>query len=510
MARCPVCAGDHPRTECPDAAEPLAPGHRLDDKYTVVRHISTGGMGAVYEVEHVALGKRLAAKLLLPELAKRPELLERFRREARAASATGHENIVEVTDLGATSTKIPFLVMELLNGRTLGSELKNGRLQPERAVHITRQILSALAAAHAQKIVHRDLKPENVFLIQRAGDPDFVKVLDFGIAKMLDQVPAQELTQAGQVVGTPTYMAPEQARGDANIDARADVYAVGAMLYRMVTGHRPFQGANFNALLFAIAQGKAVKPSEHNKEVSAELETCILRAMAIDPRARYQSAKEFDEALALEDRTGERTKPRIIGPDDAGAPSTPGWEMRSVTMVGHGSSQRRRRAISRAMLIGIYLALSVVVVAGGGLILRAVRHYLAQQKYEEDKRALAEKEEKAKRDAEAIRASLIALTLDVEPPSARVTVDGAPVSGFELSIARDGQRHLVHAEADGYQAEERVFFASANQRIEVRLKKKRPGKPKNVGPTSIDGADAQQVKTLEKLLNKLGEETTSF
>src|SRR5579872_3202031 len=161
MARCPVCSGDHGRAECPDAAQPLPAGARLDDKYAVVRHISTGGMGAVYEVEHVALGKRLAAKLLLPELCRRPELLERFRREARAASATGHENIVEVTDLGQTG-KIPFLVMELLTGRTLGSELKSGRLPPERAIHITRQVLSALGAAHGRGIVHRDLKPENI------------------------------------------------------------------------------------------------------------------------------------------------------------------------------------------------------------------------------------------------------------------------------------------------------------------------------------------------------------
>src|SRR5258706_3026707 len=142
MPRCPVCSGDHPRSECREAAQPLSAGARLDDKYVVVRHISTGGMGAVYEVEHTALGKRLAAKLLLPELARRPELLERFRREARAASATGHENIVEVTDLGHYDKgKVPFLVMELLVGRTLASELKQARLAPARAVHITRQLL---------------------------------------------------------------------------------------------------------------------------------------------------------------------------------------------------------------------------------------------------------------------------------------------------------------------------------------------------------------------------------
>src|SRR5581483_937740 len=220
------------------------------------------GMGAVYEVEHGPLGKRLAAKLLLPEFLRSATLLERFRREARAASATGHENIVEVTDLGETRGGLPFLVMELLNGRTLGTELKSGPLAPGRAVHVARQMLAALKAAHARGIVHRDLKPENIFLIQRGGDPDFVKVLDFGICKWPGEGEAvSELTATGQVVGTPSYMAPEQARGGA-VDARADVYAVGAILYRMVTGERPFVAPNFNALLFAIAQGNATPPRQ--------------------------------------------------------------------------------------------------------------------------------------------------------------------------------------------------------------------------------------------------------
>ena len=241
----------------------LPEGAALDDKYRVVRHLSSGGMGAVYEVEHRGLGKRLAAKLLKPELARRADLLERFRREARAASAIGHEHIIEVTDLGQTAHKVPFLVMELLSGQTLAALCKaERRLEPARAVHIARQILSALGAAHARGIVHRDLKPENVFLIQRGGDPDFVKLLDFGIAKLLDEVDAPELTRAGQVVGTPTYMAPEQARGEKTVDGRADLYGVGAILYRMVTGQRPYTAPNFNALLFAIAQGQLDKAAQ--------------------------------------------------------------------------------------------------------------------------------------------------------------------------------------------------------------------------------------------------------
>ncbi|HEX8952233.1 MAG TPA: serine/threonine-protein kinase, partial [Polyangia bacterium] len=337
----------------------LPAGASLDDKYRVVRHLSSGGMGAVYEVEHRGLGKRLAAKLLKPELARRADLLERFRREARAASAIGHEHIIEVTDLGQTAHRVPFLIMELLTGRTLSALCKaERRLEPARAVHIARQILSALAAAPARGIVHRDLKPENVFLIQRGGDPDFVKLLDFGIAKLLDDVDSPELTRAGQVVGTPTYMAPEQARGEKNVDGRADLYGVGAILYRMVTGQRPYSAPNFNALLFAIAQGQLEKPRKLEPGVSPHLEAAILRAMALDPRARFQTAAEFDEALDEDDRTRERSaadaaragwaarKEARASDDDDDAAGTSSGHWQSRTLMGETPRPAR---ISRAI-----------------------------------------------------------------------------------------------------------------------------------------------------------------
>jgi len=320
-------------------AETFPDGTHLDDKYRVVRHIKTGGMGAVYEVEHTGLGKRFAAKVLLPSLLSRPKLVERFRREARAASATGHENIVEVTDLGQSEGGVPFLIMELLHGRTLGGELKEGRLESDRAVHIARQILAALEAAHARGIVHRDLKPENVFLIQRAGDPDFVKVLDFGIAKLLghgddaddDQ---QQLTETGQVVGTPSYMAPEQARGD-RIDHRIDLYATGAMLYRMVTGQRPFMGANLNALLFAIAEGKPKSPRALNPLVPESLERVIAVAMSVDLSRRYATAEAMSAALLDDDLTADRGPGRLLEPGEHSVEG--GFSAQSQTMAGTAS-----------------------------------------------------------------------------------------------------------------------------------------------------------------------------
>ncbi|MCA1664856.1 MAG: serine/threonine protein kinase, partial [Myxococcales bacterium] len=372
----------------------LPEGAALDDKYRVVRHLSSGGMGAVYEVEHRALGKRLAAKLLKPELARRADLLERFSREARAASAIGHEHIIEVTDLGQTAHKVPFLVMELLVGKTLASLCKaERRLEPARAVHIARQILSALGAAHARGIVHRDLKPENVFLIQRGGDPDFVKLLDFGIAKLLDDVDAPELTRAGQVVGTPTYMAPEQARGDKNVDGRADLYGVGAILYRMVTGQRPYTAPNFNALLFAIAQGRLEQPRKLEPAVSPHLEAAIVRAMALDPRARFQTAAEFDEALDEDDRTRERSAAdaakagwaarkassgaRASGAAGGGArareeaPETASGGWQSRTLMGETPRPARiSRAISATTAVAVAIIIALVGAGTAGVMMR--------------------------------------------------------------------------------------------------------------------------------------------
>ena len=499
-------------------SEPLPPGTRLDEKYVIVAHIKTGGMGAVYEVEHTGLGKRLAAKLLLPELVKRPELLERFHREARAASATGHENIVEVTDLGETRSGAPFLVMELLDGRTLGTELKEGRLPPERAVHITRQILSALRAAHARGIVHRDLKPENIFLIQRGGDPDFVKVLDFGIAKRLDEELGEELTQAGQVVGTPTYMAPEQARGG-EIDHRVDVYASGALLYRMVTGHRPFVGPNFNALLFAIAQGAPTPPRQHAPEVSPVLEAAILRAMLVDPRARYQSVDAFDEALAEDERTVTKqvSMPRKPLPTSAPQPGVGAeWSQGSMTFGLTGSGTKVRRAVSGLVTGAIVLGLVVALAGGTWLVARRVLKLRAEAQLK------AEAQAARARVLAAPQATFVHVTLRAEPPSAQLSLDGALVGAgaITLDLVKDGARHIARAEADGFLPDERAFLAAGDQTVTLKLKKGKSTsssasshRPKNVGPTNIDapatdGDDGAQLKKLEKLLNKLGDDNS--
>ncbi len=207
-------------------------GQVVEGRYRVERLIGTGGMGAVYEAEHVDIGKRVALKVLHPQYSSEADLVDRFRREARAASKIGHPNIVDVTDSGTTAAGDVYFIMEKLDGIDLGDVLRHERrLAPDRTVLIGTQICRALAAAHAAGIIHRDLKPENIFLVSRDGNADFVKVLDFGIAKhdMGNQNLPRRLTTPGVAMGTPEYMAPEQAAGKP-IDGRVDIYAVGAIL----------------------------------------------------------------------------------------------------------------------------------------------------------------------------------------------------------------------------------------------------------------------------------------
>jgi serine/threonine protein kinase len=301
---CPHCQEEHPTSGyfCPKngfpvGLPPLEQGRPVvDSKYQLVRCIGQGAMGMVYVARHLRLGKHFALKLLRPDLMSSSEMTLRFEQEARAASAIGHPHIVEVTDLGQSPEGFLFLVMEMLTGKTLADLLDDGRVRPPRAIDICCQILDGLEAAHGQKVVHRDLKPENVFLCSRFDREDFVKILDFGIARCFDDPNAVRLTQTGLVMGTPHYMAPEQARGK-EADHRVDVYAAGVMLYEMVTGEQPFVGSNYNQVMMEVIKGEYPRPRELAPEVPAALESVILRAMALEPPRRYQNATEFRRAL---------------------------------------------------------------------------------------------------------------------------------------------------------------------------------------------------------------------
>jgi len=253
-------------------------------------------MGRVYEARHTRLHtKRFAVKLLHHELARQPEVVTRFQREAEAASVLTHPNVVGVYDVNTSADGRPYIVAEMLEGEELGNYLERlGKLPVVEAVHIVRQVCRALGAAHAHGIVHRDVKPENVFL---AGPSATVKVLDFGISKVAEN--SDGLTKTGTVMGTPDYMAPEQARGD-RVDARADIYAVGAILYRALTGRKPFDGMDPMAILTAVLTQEPERPSTLEPSIPLSLELIVQRTMAKSPAERFATMEALEQALAVE------------------------------------------------------------------------------------------------------------------------------------------------------------------------------------------------------------------
>jgi serine/threonine-protein kinase len=284
------------------AHDPLI-GTVLADRYEILRRIGEGGMGAVYEARHTVLGKRVAVKVLLEKFLDKTDLGARLLQEARLAGSIGHENIVDVADFGRVADGRAFIVMELLEGESLADLIfRDAPLSVERSLRIVRQVASALGAAHAQGIIHRDVKPQNVFLVRRNG-LDFVKVVDFGVSKAMatreDGFEHQRLTRTGTILGTPLYMSPEQARGGDDVDGRADVWAVGVMLYECLTGEVPFRANNYLGVIAQVTTQEVVPPTQLRPElgIPPAVEAVILRALDKDRQRRYQTMGVFQRDL---------------------------------------------------------------------------------------------------------------------------------------------------------------------------------------------------------------------
>jgi serine/threonine-protein kinase len=276
-------------------------GLLLQGRYRVLKKLGEGGMGAVYEAHHELIGKRLALKCLHAQFLSHKEVVERFYREANAATAVGNEHIIEVSDVGTFDDGSPYIIMEFLDGVEFGKLLDTvGSLPVARLVRIVTQVCDALGAAHARGIVHRDMKPENVYLVKRGTDSDFVKVLDFGISKMKESnesLTGPSLTKTGTALGTPYYMPPEQAQGLRDVDHRADIYAVGVILYQGLTGRLPFDAESYPALMVKIMTDTPVPIEQLRSDVPSALAAVVTKAMCRDRAQRFSSTAELAEAL---------------------------------------------------------------------------------------------------------------------------------------------------------------------------------------------------------------------
>jgi serine/threonine-protein kinase len=370
-ALCALCLRGHdPERPCATAAGDEAGriGEVIADRYELSRLLGSGGMGVVYEARHKLIGRRFALKLLHPQLAQQPSMLTRFQREARAAGALENEHIAAVTDFGFAADGAPYLVMEHLEGEDLAAHLeRSGPLPTGRAAALVVQACRGLAAAHARDIVHRDLKPANLFLTRRGDGSDLVKVLDFGIAKLVDGEGTESaITGTGKLLGTACYMPPEQAKGESDLDHRIDIYALGTILYELLTASKAHPGSNYNAVLFHILTQKHEPLTARRPDVPPGLARIIERAMAADRADRYQSVTALLEALLpFAAGAGEAARTPAVAAEVARAETiaTPKTVAPGLQPPRAARPPRRR---SVALAVGAALALLV----GAGLLLR--------------------------------------------------------------------------------------------------------------------------------------------
>jgi eukaryotic-like serine/threonine-protein kinase len=267
--------------------------------YNITAKLGEGGMGVVYLAEHPVIGRKVALKAIHPELSRNLEVVSRFKAEAKSVNQIGNEHIVDVSDFGNTPDGEFYFIMEFLQGESLADCLRREKLlQPNRAVQIAAQVADALSASHGHGIIHRDLKPENIFLITRGQSRDFVKVLDFGLAKLTQgEEKVSHKTRTGSVMGTPYYMAPEQCEGKAGIDHRADVYSLGVILFEMMTGRVPFGGEGYGEIIVKHLTMPPPAPRDINPAITPAQQSVVLHALAKKRDERFSSMDEFRTAM---------------------------------------------------------------------------------------------------------------------------------------------------------------------------------------------------------------------
>jgi serine/threonine-protein kinase len=451
-------------------------GELVDGKYRIVRLIGEGGWGLVFEAENIRTLKRVAIKMLRTHAGVTADIQARFQREAQAAGRIGSEHIVEVFDLGVLDDGTHYMVMELLTGQDVATRLRErGRMDPAAAARVLIQVLDGLGAAHDAGILHRDLKPENLFLVPTRTGEEFVKILDFGISKFnADPAGIASATMTGAVLGSPCYMAPEQARGLKQVDKRTDLYAVGTLMFECLTGRVPFEGDNFNDLMFRIVLAPRPNPCSLDPSLDPDLGLLVTKAISVEPQDRFQSAAEMRAAIVdwlssrglpsvhpPEFKHVVRTTPRLGSgelrvslPEASSPPLTtpmsrePHWSeatlraesgmgtplaASSATPLIGGSTRAGARRTPSGIIWGV--ALAAVVLAAGAVavgrshVLRGGDTAAASKPIDPVSAAQASAPDRAPPSAVPAAVPPVAITAPVEPPPAPVPELAASVSG---------------------------------------------------------------------------------
>jgi serine/threonine protein kinase len=459
-------------------------GTVVRERYRIVRLLGEGGMGAVYEGEHLLIRRRCAIKFLHAQYARTPAAMTRFRREALAATSIGNPHVVQVTDMDQAEDGSPYMVLEYLEGRSLAEEVESrGPMTLVRALHIMRQLCNALGDVHAKGITHRDLKPENLFLVRHGDDPDFLKILDFGISKFTssDDGLTVNLTKTGAAVGSVYFMSPEQARGIDDVDRRADIYAVGGCLYFLLTGRPVFEGDSLPHMLMQIVTDPPPRVRLMRPDVPEGVEACLMRMLHKDRERRFQDSASLWEALkpyALQAAASPQHVPELVHSDvfarysGSTTPLTP-LPATAVSDAQPDAPPAPKLPVAtlntRLRTMGRVAPWLLAIAVGGLLALRTVNSRAPKAP------ALTQAVEQSTRRAASLPAAQtvapkVRLTVRVKPAEAELVVNGMPVkSPYQAELPRSSAVERVQASLEGYEPVVRELSLERDRDLTIEL-----------------------------------------